>query len=595
MSATLHLGDCIDVMRTMADNSVDAIVTDPPYHLTSGKKGGSGEASLHPAGSPFGRAAQMNLGGERGFMGMKWDGGDIAQSVELWTEALRVLKPGGHLLAFAGSRTYHRMVCAIEDAGFEVRDQIMYLYGSGFPKSMNLDRLRGQKVCGCQPQHVDEKAEKKTECHLHPVRGTDVSTPLDSGEGRGEILQPSLPKSRASSYWQAQCAGVDEGREQSRLEGRGDVPAPAWELRSSEVCPGTGMGAADGTQGWLPDGASPRDGGMVRVSADQGRVRSSPEPLPTGKPAKQSGTVARQSQPQTRRAWPICGGCGLPVVPKGLGTALKPAHEPICVARKPLIGTPVVANVLAHGTGALNIDACRVPVSDDAYTRNCSGDRGHDQNRTRAMEFGMTAGSADPLGRWPANVVHDGSDEVVAGFPAQAGARAPVHTRNADKFRNSYGAFAGNIDEAGSTFQGDSGSAARFFYCAKASRRDRNEGCEGMEKKPLHWSSGDQNPGSFQAEGTDKSSQNNHPTVKPTSLMQWLVRLVTPPGGVVLDPFMGSGSTGKACVREGFGFIGIELSPDYLVIAEARIAHEQARVEAASVPPQQPDLFKEPA
>jgi site-specific DNA-methyltransferase (adenine-specific) len=370
---TLHLGDCIDVMRTLPDSSVDAIVTDPPYEL--------------------------------GFMGKGWDKSGIANSVAVWAEALRVLKPGGHLLAFSGSRTYHRMVVAIEDAGFEVRDQLLWLYGSGMPKSRNIAR--------------------------YDMTGEHATT---------------------------------------------------WD-------------------GW--------------------------------------------------------------------GTALKPAHEPICMARKPLAkGMTVAANVLAHGTGALNIEACRIEVADGNAT----------------------------TGRWPANVIHDGSETILAEFAqyGEKGAAAPVHTRGSDKFRNSYGAFKGNVDEGGSTFQGDSGTAARFFYCAKATRTDRNEGCEGMDKRDLNWSSGTQNPGSFQSENTDRSSENHHPTVKPTALMAYLVRLVTPPGGTVLDFFMGSGSTGKACMQEGFDFIGIDMTPEYVAIAEARIRHAQAaQAVPARAPAPQIDLFED--
>jgi site-specific DNA-methyltransferase (adenine-specific) len=395
---TLHLGDCVEVMRAMPENSIDAIVTDPPYEL--------------------------------GFMGKGWDASGIAYSVAMWREALRVLKPGGHLLAFGGSRTYHRMACAVEDAGFEIRDQIMWVYGDGMPKSRNIAK---------------------------------------------------------------------------------------YDLKA-----------------------------------------------------------------QAAQAW------------AGFGTALKPAHEPIVMARKPLAGT-VAQNVLAWGTGVLDIDGCRVPVDDASYARNCSGDRGHGGTRSAAQEGATdlhTGGGSAAAGRWPANLIHDGSAEVVALFPAQAGAVAPVHTRRADKFRTAYGAFAGNVDEQGSTFQGDSGSAARFFYCPKATRRDRNEGCEHMEKKPLLWSSGTKNPGSFQAEGTDKSSQNFHPTVKPTDLCAYLVRLVARRGAVVYDPFMGSGSTGKACMREGVRFVGSELAPEYMAIAQARIAREYARIgalEPAPVP--QLDLF----
>lgn len=391
-SSVLHVGDCRDVIRHAIlkdhfESSFDAVITDPPYEL--------------------------------GFMGKAWDKTGVSFDPATWELAYRLLKPGGHLLAFGGARTYHRIACAIEDAGFEIRDQIMWLYGSGFPKSKNLE---------------------------------------------------------------------------------------------------------DDWDGW--------------------------------------------------------------------GTALKPAHEPIVVARKPFEGT-VADNVLQHGVGALNIDACRIAVNDgEQYTRNCSGNRGHAGTREQdgATSLRPGGGSASALGRWPANVCHDGSEEVVAGFPAQAGAVAPVHTRNADKFRTSYGAFAGNIDEAGSTFHGDSGSAARFFYCAKAARNERNAGLEGFEKKPLNWSSGEQNPGAFQSEGTDRMVENHHPTVKPIALMRWLCRLVTPPGGTVVDLFMGSGSTGCAAALEGFDFIGIEKRQDYHDIAKARIRYWMQVAEQEIIVPQM-DLF----
>jgi DNA modification methylase len=399
---TLHHGDSREILKTLAESSVDSIVCDPPYHLTTGKKGGSGEASVNLE-SPYGRS---RIG--TGFMGMTWDGGDVAHDVSLWAEALRVAKPGAWLLAFGGTRTYHRLACAIEDAGWELRD-----------------------------------------------------SPL-----RGHMHQP-------------------------------------------EDCP------------WL-------------------------------------------------MAWGF--GSGFPKSHNGPwgGTALKPAWEPIVCARKPLIGT-VEANWREHGTGALNIDGCRIDIRDDAYARNCSGDRGHDGTRD-ADEAGSTSiragGGTAASGRWPANLIHDGSDEVVACFPREAGQQAPISGAESSKpAKNVYGEY-GRTAFAG---HNDSGSAARFFYAAKTSREDRNEGCEHFARKPLNWSSGTQNPGSFQAEGTDRTSPNHHPTVKPTDLMRYLCRLVTPKGGIVLDPFMGSGSTGKAAMLEGFNFIGVDLSAEYIDIARARI------------------------
>ena len=405
----IHEGDCLDVMRGMADASVDSIVTDPPYGL--------------------------------GFMGKAWDIG--VPAVDVFVECLRVLKPGGHLLAFGGSRTYHRLAVAVEDAGFEVRDQLIWLHGNGFPKSI------------------------------------DVAKAIDK------------------------AAGVER---EDKFEG-----------------------------------------GMTRDAAHT--------------------RAARQWQ--------------------GWGTALKPAHEPIVLARKALVGT-VARNVVAHGCGAINVDGCRIEV-----------DRSPDQDG--ATNFRAGGGSA-ASGRFPANVMHDGSDEVIDLFPASAGATAPVRRRGADKFCSTYGAFPGNIDEAGSTFHGDTGSAARFFYCAKANRADRNEGCESIDEprtltpwQSLHGSSGAQNPGSFQAEGTHKAAHNNHPTVKPTKLMRHLCRLVTPPGGLVLDPFLGSGSTGKAAILEGFRFVGIEREASYAQIARLRLLHAEVlrgeAVAAEAADRAQEDLF----
>lgn len=361
----LHHGDCLAVMDMMASASVDAIVTDPPYHLTSVvKRFGKPESAPAKFGSDgiFARAS-------RGFMGKEWDGGDVAFRPETWAEALRVLKPGGHVLAFGGTRTYHRLAAAIEDAGFEIRDMISWLYGTGFPKSHN---------------------------------------------------QPG---------------------------------------------------------GW--------------------------------------------------------------------GTALKPACEPIVLARKPLTGT-VAANVLTHGTGALNVDGCRVgdEVRHAAFTSlaPCSGNKlGHAD--TAEARRGTQGAPKEYVGRWPANVVHDGSDEVLAAFPDAPGQQGVVTgLESSSPFANVYGDIPKRAGRAEP--RRDSGLAARFFYSAKASRADRADGLDG---------------------------RNPHPTVKPTALMQWLVRLVTPPGGVVLDPFAGSGSTGRAALLEGFRFVGIEKDPEYIDIARRRI------------------------
>ena len=363
MNNVVH-GGCLEVLRTLAGNSIDSIVTDPPYGLS--------------------------------FMGRKWDY-DVP-SVEIWAECLRVLKPGGHLLAFAGTRTQHRMAVRIEDAGFEIRDMIAWVYGSGFPKSL------------------------------------DVSKAIDKAAGA-------------------------EG-------GKGAVVGKSGSARNSMA----GDFAGGEYHEYLP-----------------------------------ATDAARQWQ--------------------GWGTALKPALEPITVARKPLIGT-VAENVLAHGTGAINVDGCRV----EGRERTDYGLQ--NSVRSEGNTYGEPSASADfdsTKGRWPANLIHDSSEELTELL----------------------------------------GEAARFFYCAKASKKDRDEGLEKF---------GPQTVGDGRAIAADNAYQrgkterhNTHPTVKPTDLMRYLCRLVTPPGGVVLDPFTGSGSTGKAATLEGFRFIGIEREAEYAAIARARI------------------------
>jgi DNA modification methylase len=419
--------DCIEAMKAMPDNSVDSIVTDPPYEL--------------------------------GFMGKSWDASGIAFNVEVWREALRVMKPGGHLIAFSGSRTYHRMAVAIEDAGFEIRDQIMWVYGSGFPKSHNISKGL-DKASGAEREVVGKG----------PDYGHQDDKEIDQEYGFKADYNITAPATAAAKQW----------------------------------------------DGW--------------------------------------------------------------------GTALKPAHEPMVLARKPLIGT-VANNVLTHGTGGLNIDGSRVvadgenfdnlksrPIGKLNTRRNDETDEEFDVRVNESPEQLAALAKLKELGRWPANFIHDGSDEVVALFPTTSPSPKGLITQGG---KAGGGFDVGSSDGTRNTkFQGhgDSGSAARFFYCAKASKRDRNEGLDGFEAKRDHDGRADGGVGGDNPRNrTNNAKLNHHPTVKPTTLMQYLVRLVTPPNGVVLDPFMGSGSTGKACVYEGFDFIGIEQSAEYVAIAQARI------------------------
>ena len=368
MGYELIVGDCRTELAALPDASVDAVVTDPPYELA--------------------------------FMGKAWDASGVAYDVTMWAEVLRVLKPGGHLLAFGGTRTSHRMVCAIEDAGFQIRDNIYWLYSSGFPKSLNVGKA------------IDKAAGAKRE-----VVG---SIRMDQAGG---------------------------------------------------------------------------DGFYDHVHVVGGYVRGDERTRPIfGAPAT----------PEAER-W------------EGWGTALKPAHEPIVVARKPLVGT-VAANVLAYGTGALNIDASRISMGDEYDPSKVQ----RQQNSAGAVEGAFGAASLigteiptyNPAGRWPANVIvgcgDDCGEDHADGCPA-----------------------------AGMNAQADGADVARFFYSPKANKRQR-------------------------AEGMPDGETNNHPTVKPIALMEYLVRLVTPLGGTVLDPFTGSGTTGIAALREGFHFIGVEQSEDYV-------------------------------
>ena len=406
-------------MRELPDACADAIVTDPPYGLS--------------------------------FMGKKWDY-DVP-SVEIWAECLRVLKPGGHLLAFAGTRTQHRMAVRIEDAGFEIRDMIAWVYGSGFPKSLDVSKA------------IDKAAEAERD--FVPV---------------GDAVKRMIP-------------GADQNETGSWIKDNG-----------REYQPGISKPATEAAQQW-----------------------------------------------------------------QGWGTALKPALEPITVARKPLIGT-VAENVLAHGTGAINVDGCRVSGTPrTTHARgNVRGKPGEIYGGGKGLPSCEYEGAE---GRWPANLIHDGSQMVLDLFPEANSARANGNPNNPKRGTNHTATSYGQGDGKVTHDYRDSGSAARFFYCAKTSKKDRDEGLEGFEVKRTGGMRATADGSMLTGSGNERATAraNSHPTVKPTDLMRYLCRLVTQPGGVVLDPFMGSGSTGKAAKREGFGFIGIERDKAYFDIAKRRI------------------------
>jgi len=429
--ARIFLGDCREILRGLADNSVDSVVTDPPYEL--------------------------------GFMGKKWDSTGIAYDVTVWEECLRVLKPGGHVLAFGGSRTFHRMAVAIEDAGFEIRDSIAWMYGSGFPKSL------------------------------------DVSKAIDKAAGyQGEVIGTET---------------VDVG-----IQGGSMHAGRSQKLEEREI--------------------------------------------------RELSSEAKQ--------W------------EGWGTALKPAFEPIVVGRKPFAkGSTVAANVFEWGVGGLNIDASRIGTE----TRVNSASKSLGNDRT------MSGGTANPnypdvtvQGRWPANVI---LDEYSAGLLDEqsgvltSGALKP-HVKKAGPNKPHVKDFMNGMEGKLNTAESpaNSGGASRFFYCAKASKRDRNEGLDGLEPRNAYKKGGVGGTGGKRSVSEAENAtpkQNFHPTVKPTTLMRYLIKLVTPPGGTVLDPFTGSGSTGKAALLDGYKFVGAELTEEYLPIIEGRLTWAQENTDTGSL------------
>lgn len=415
----LILGDCLEKLKELPDNSVDSIVSDPPYGIS--------------------------------FMGKKWD--YEVPSVEIWQECLRVLKPGGHALVACGTRTQHRMAVNLEDAGFEIRDIVAWVYGSGFPKSLNIG-----------------KAIDKIQGNKRTVVGYAKSNPdlRDVGQMSKEAI------------------GIDK--------------------------------------------------------------------LSFG----QTSGAKRQQTPIDKGNSPY----------EGWGTTLKPSIELWTLCRKPLSEKTIAENVLKWGVGGINIDGCRVATNEKPITRF---NKKQDEYFVGKKPIPQTPFKNS--GRFPANFVHDGSDEVVGLFPnckGQVGAKGRAANSKSGKYGWNNGSEEINNKGAIPGIQ-DSGSASRFFYTAKASKSERNKGLEGLPDKLGGSLEGGNDTRNGQNKPQLKPTKNNHPTVKPVSLMKYLCRLITPEGGIVLDPFMGSGSTGIGAKLEGFDFIGIELEPDYLEIAKARI------------------------
>jgi site-specific DNA-methyltransferase (adenine-specific) len=418
-------------LKELPNNSIDSIVTDPPYEL--------------------------------GFMGKAWDNTGIAYDVELWKECLRVLKHGGHLLAFSGTRTYHRMAVAIEDAGFEVRDMIEWIYGSGFPKSLNIGK-EVDKIQGNEREVLGEK-----------VRG-DVQKAKESGSG------------------------------------------------------------------YLADPANRNN-------------------------EKQFG-YGTETITKGNSDW------------EGWGTAMKPAHEPICVARKPIEkGLTIAQNCLKWGTGGINIDESRVGeeiIKGQKAGQGFNNVKGFGVNTKQGNEQAKEYTSQDQLGRFPANLIHDGSEEVINCFPiTKSGERKSTHTIGNEQGENHnngiYGIYKAKSFE---DIPASEGSAARFFksilYYPKASKAERNKGCEELPLGDAP-ASARSKPAEGRENALGNQRHNRHPTVKPVALIAYLIKLVTPKGGITLDPFGGSGTHAVACIENNFNYIIIEKELEHIPIIEARI------------------------
>lgn len=506
LQARIIHGDCVQAMKDMFNDGilVDSIVTDPPYHLKSivsrfkntslQDDNVTGQRGLNKADG----LARLS----RGFMGQEWDGGDIANQVETWEAAYNVLKPGGFLLAFGGTRTFHRMTCAIEDAGFEIRDCLSWMYGTGFPKSHNISKAISEKysigLCTCEV------------CENINI-GRDLDESYTSG------LSSVRPEYEISS---APSCSVSVQREKRHGEFGEPVPNMSFDSGTKDT---------------------------KNLTTDKNK---------------------HNNQRQEIRSEFICTKCGNLRRNIG-GSALKPAWEPIIFARKPLGEKTVAANVLKYGTGGINIDDCRIGVTGATKRSNqAEYPKNFDGSENRGKSWARTGHEIEIVddGRWPANVIHDGSDEVMEMFGEYGESKDGKyvgHNRQGSSDNKIYGGR--NADTNDSGFNGE-GTAARFFYSAKASSKDRIYTCTICNQSCLksEWETHRHEQDKF-------NHIESHPTCKPISLMRYLVRLVTPPNGTVLDPFAGSGTTLQAAVEEGFKTIGVEQNSVYVDNIQYRI------------------------
>ena len=522
----LYEGSMLDMLEVIEPNTIDSIVTDPPYELN--------------------------------FMGKGWDNAGVSFQVDTWKKCYEVLKPGGYLLAFGGSRTFHRIAVAIEDAGFEIRDTIMWIYGMGFPKSQNIGKQLEKRL-------EDEKTKQKTEHDLRLMWERDLQKTKRNEKKQDEVLQSQLQeqnlqgtmygeKSKESNLW----------REEPCLEGWHNIQKTERELQKCKVCEMSKRVFINGEERWICNGTQISDGKTLREMFEQSGSCPSYRPQSEQQQDRKLNAIQEQCRTQESREvieyW------------NKFGTALKPSFEPIIVARKPFKGS-CVDNVIEYGVGGINIDECRVGEPYKYHIKeNGFGDNFMDDNwKPSGEEY-----DKEVSGRFPANTIltYDETDfdEVCGGFPNSKGkGHFPKNNKNGSSIFNT------NNLEQEEKYLSDSGSASRYFYCAKASKKDRDEGLDTFIEEKVN--DGRQTPIDNAFQKGETLRKNTHPTVEPTELMQYLVRLVSPNGATILDPFNGSGSTGKAVMYENkernknYKYIGIELTEEYLPIAKARIEY----------------------
>jgi DNA modification methylase/transcriptional regulator with XRE-family HTH domain len=710
----VHAGDCLDTLRTLADASIDSVVTDPPYALVSIQKRFGKEGSAPAQYGKDGAYARASSG----FMGKQWDTGERAFSVEFWAEVLRALKPGGHCLAFGGSRTYHRMVCAIEDAGFEIRDQIMWLYGSGFPKSHDVSKgIDKRKDWTALPKLQHAIRAARTALRLSQSEAARRMGLIGPGErlgGGGFMWFETGIRAPTREQWprlkEALAIGDEFDACFEEVEREITGVADEWIDRSNYA-----ITSKDGFRRDKPASAAARRwagwGTALKPAHEDIVLARKPfdlealsdnlarELMEALCQLSSLANVAGEGSPSSRSAlsavefgfvqWSAVAACNTPAdlfdlmatwrlkrpIPTSLNIAslwlailaeisahastfttetasslitdlrtlncsqlritpatiievasgtngigssaslvdrnfnalaerlrltralsalapatltdaladLRPKHTPVVLARKPLAEGTVAQNVLAHGTGAINVDGCRVEGLSDKEL-NWTPQRQHAKTDIDigGARPGQEMSMFNPKGRWPANVIHDGSEEVVGAFPDNAGGGSATPCRPRREGSGWDRPCNDRHDAAKQAYDGQ-GSAARFFYQVKPDpvlEQSQRSASSDLEHESHRLNSGfDSRDGGQSSRlfytakaDTDDRLGSKHPTIKPLDLMQYLIRLVTPKGGVVLDPFAGSGTTGEAAVREGCRAILCEREPEYLTDIERRCA-----------------------